>query len=557
MGAGGTMSIPYSPNFSVGAAVELRGRCHILWVGDSQSTPVIDYMPHDSWTRVCPLIYDYYVAPGASAGNMNTNNFGYTLSGSSGHVDVPVNSTDVAYTFKQAIASIGTGASPLVTTANEHGYTVGDVITIEGTTTTPSVNGSRTVATTPSNTTYTFTGVTVSSGQATSGGYCTMGTLSCTRSMHQVRVTRFKANIANNTALGSGILLTRQINATTAHSNSQRGAAWPTFASNSGQPWFHVGAAATAEGLTHRKAKLVYWRNADTLPAFRLFVGAQGTTTTQTNYITNGTVDVTGASGAEGPASTGWTPAINCRSDYDNSAGGVNNDHELTLRMLTDANTTNETGKNIIPLAAIFARCTSGGTMFNGRSYGCGYDGIGRAGATVTDWLGYCTQADWQAYFTATVLVPDGRTVVRIMLGHNLVEQSGGHVTSAFTTNYTTLVNRIKAAYAAAFPSGVLTVQLIVPWVSGQSSAMSNATLATEINDAVKAVAVATGSAWFSYYDAFNGLAPFYNLHAWTPQNGQMIAAALRQAMDQSTEYRYSTLGPLPQRQRPRGNVGA
>jgi len=71
---------------------------------------------------------------------------------------------------KPAISSIGTGATPLITTARNHGLAVGQSVVISGSGTTPSIDGTYTVATTPAANTFTVTGPpTVSAGSSSTG----------------------------------------------------------------------------------------------------------------------------------------------------------------------------------------------------------------------------------------------------------------------------------------------------------------------------------------------------------------------------------------------------
>jgi hypothetical protein len=285
----------------------------------------------------------------------------------------------------------------------------------------------------------------------------------------------------------------------------------------------------------------------------------QGSSANNSNLGTRTQVDVSAA--AAGPVATGWTDVLTDAGTYDSSTDGISNDHECAIRMYSSSAVYDETGKMLIPLGGIFARCNVSGVIpWNSDNSGAGYDAIGRAGAYVSDWLLYCTQAHWQAYFTATVLVPNAVTKIRIMLGHNVnpgtidvgdgdgaqAEQAANVTTTYWKKRYKAFIQRLKDAYAAAFPSGKLYIELIIPWASKQTSAMSNATLAADVNNVVKQIAAETGSTWFSFYDYWGGVAPFYNLHAWTPANGQMLAMALRDGMDRSTNYLYSTSGIIP-----------
>lgn len=537
------MPNPFGGNFSATAALEMAGKCHTLNLGDSQSTPVLDYLWQDAWLRALPLRYHYFGISGSNTSQVAGNNFGYAT-GTGSVADAGIAREDQGYLHKITITSNSAANPTVVTCAANHGYQTGDSITITNQTGTVSINGTHTITVTSA------TAFTVPVNCLAGGG--TGGTAALTLSSYSMgptRINRFTADLAASTVIAAnGMVLTRQLTPAT-HTNSSRGAPWPTFPANSSQPWFHG---------THMKAKMVVWKDAATLDKFALYMLRQGTSASNNNAATRVQVDVSAA--ATGPIETGWTDVLADAGTYDVSATGIANDHECSIRMYSSSATYNETGKALIPLAGIFARCDSGGVIpWNSDNSGCGFDSIGRAGAYVSDWLNYCTQAHWQAYFTATVLVPDATTKIRIMLGHNCnpsgsdvgdgdgsqVEQSSNLTTSYWKKRYKALIARLQAAYAAAFPSGKLCFELIVPWASVQTSAMSNATLAADINRVIKEIAAETGASWFSFYDYWNGVAPFYNLHAWQPANGHMLAAALRDGMDRATGFAFSSQGPI------------
>jgi hypothetical protein len=305
------------------------------------------------------------------------------------------------------------------------------------------------------------------------------------------------------------------------------------------------------------KAKMVLWKDSATLDRFAIYMLRQGTSSSNSNLGTRTQVDVSAA--ATGPVSTGWTDVLVDAGNYDVAATGINNDHEVAIRMYSSSATYDETSKLLIPLCGVFARCDAAGAIpFNTDGSGFGYDmGTGRAGANVSDWLNYCTEADFEKYIAATVLVTNGVMKIRIMLGHNIaasgidvgdgdgsqVEQSANVTTSYWKKRYKALINRLRDAYFAAGVGSQVEFELIVPWVSVQSSAMSNATLAADINRVIKEIAAEEGCSYFSFYDYWNGLAPFYNLHAWQPANGTMLADALRDGMDRATGFAYTELG--------------
>lgn len=618
---------PYNALFAETAALELAGRCHTFNLGDSQSTPVLDYLWYDAWLKELPLWYHYYCVSGANTGQVAGNNFGYAVRDAS-VVDAALNVGDVGYVHSFNLTS-NTAANPTrVLAASNHGLQTGDTLTIASQNGTVSINGSRvvtvpggtitgistaspavittsaahnlqtgdvvslqgtnsgtnidttsaTVASTPTGSTFTCTGVNNTGAVGTAGtvhantiftvpvdctaGGGTGGTASMpitSYSMGTSRMNRFTANIAADTLnTASGMVLVRQLSPAS-HSNSSRQAPWPTLPANSSQPWFHG---------SHIKGQIVVWKDSSTLDKFAIYILRQGTSAN--NSGSRAQVDVSAA--ATGPVASGWTPAHADSGTYDSGASGILNDHECAIRMYSSSAAYDETGKTLIPIAAIFARCNSGGTIpWNSDNSGCGFAAMGRAGAGVSNWLNYCTQAHWQSYFTATVLVPDAVTKIRIMLGHNLdsgtsdvgdgdgfqTEQTGtpAYTTAAWKKRYKALIERLRAAYMAAFPSGKVCFELIVPWRSGQTSAMTDATTAADVNRVIKEIAAETGSAWFSFYDYWNGVAPFWALHAWQPANGHMLARALRNSMDRATNYRYNDMGEIQYSRQFRGTV--
>ena len=547
--------LPYNSLFAETAALEMSGRCHTFNLGDSQSTPVLDYLWYDAWLKKLVLQYHYFCIAGANTGQVAGNNFGYAT-GTGSVVDAALTVGDVGYVHSISITSNSAANPTVVTCAANHGYQTGDTVTIANQSGTVSINGSRVVTVTGATT---FT-VPV---DCTAGGG-TNGTASLTLtsySMGTTRINRFTANLAVDTInTASGMVLVRQLSPAS-HANSSRQAPWPTLPANSSQPWFHG---------THMKAKVVVWKDAATLDKFAIYILRQGTSANNSTSAARVQVDVSASS--TGPVASGWTTALTDAANYDSGASGILNDHECSIRLYSSSVVYDETGKAIIPIAGIFARCNSGGTIpWNSDNSGCGFAAMGRAGANVSNWLNYCTQDHWQAYFTATVLVPNAVTKIRIMLGHNLdsvgidvgdgdgalPEQTGtpATTTAAWKKRYKALIERLRAAYMAAFPSGKVCFELIVPWRSGQTSSMTDATTAANVNLVIKQIAAETNSSWFSFYDYWNGVAPFWALHAWQPANGDMLASALRNSMDRATNYRYSDFGEIQYSRQFRGAV--
>lgn len=536
------MPTPYSRTFSATAAIELAGKCHTLSIGDSQSTPVLDYLWYDAWPRACPQMYHYFCVSGANASQSLTNNLGYAV-GNSSTVDAGIVNTEVGYQHKITITSNSAANPTVVTTAANHGYVTGDTVVIAGQTGTVDINGSRVVTVTGA-TTYTVPVNCVAGGGT--GGTATISLTS--NSLGPTRMHRYVAEMTADTEINTNsIMMPRQIASTPTHNNASRTSPWPTLPANSSQPWYHG---------SHTKGKIVVWKDSTTFDKFAVHVRRAGHTTNNDNKTTRTQVDVSAAS--TGPVASGWTDVLADLGTYDSSTNGIANDHEISLRLYSSSAVYAESGKTLIPLGAVFARCDSGGDIpWNSDNSGCGYDAIGRSGACVSNWLTYATQAQWQAYFTATVLVPNAVTKVRIMLGHNVdntgidvgdgdgsqTEQSGGLTNAYFKKRYKAFITRLRAAYLAAFPTGRIMFELVIPWRSLQSSFFLLDAGAADLNRVVKEIANETGASWFSFYDYWNGVAPFANLHAWTPENGRMLAAALRDGMDRATNFEYSSQG--------------
>lgn len=575
----------FSDNYGDGAALELGGRCHTLEIGDSQATNSLDYLAYDAWPRALPLRYDYLCVPGSNSSQSIGNNLGMGNSTTySKDVDLAITEDVLNYNIPATATTISAVTSGAVTTfttsTNSHGIVSGETVAIVGTYTglTGWTNGSYVATVTGYNT---FTVPVTTSGAATPTASPSVTTPARTgmsaRVMGPIRATVFPRDTAANTAsTANGIMLPRQTgSATNPHTNSNRTAPHPSFPANSGLPWFYS---------TYIKAKYVMWFSANALAKFAIYAFRQGNGGSSTTTASSRTqVDISGTvfpDDSEGPVSSGWTPPVNDESTASGyyttvASGGVKDDHEVAIRSYTSTDAYDETGKAVMPLCAVFARCNSSGVMFEGRSYGCGYDAMGRSGATVTDWLNYCTQQDWQYYFAATMLVPDGRVKIRIRFGHNLettdidanigdgavkeYDSGASDKLANWRTRYVAFINRLKAAFAAAvsssqLPAGSrLTIELEVPWVSGESSKTSE--IPNEVNAAVKQVAAETGASWFSFIDYWNGSRPFYSLHAYTPAQGQMLAMARLDAMTRATNLAFTAAGAIPESRQFRGSV--
>lgn len=573
----------YSDNYGDGARLELSGRCHTLEVGDSQATNALDYLAFDAWPRAFPLYYDYLCVPGSNSSQTIANNLGMGNSTTySKDVDLAILESATNYDIAgqaTTITAVSSGAATTFTTGtNSHGIVNGETVTIAGTYTglTGWTNGSYVATVTGYNT---FTVPVATSGSATPSSSPTVTTPARTgmsaRVMGPIRATYFPRDTAANTAVtANGIMLPRQTaSASNPHTNANRTSPHPSIVANNGLPWFYG---------TYMKAKYVMWYSAKALAKFAIYAFRQGNGVSSTTTASSRTqVDLTTTvfpDDPEGPVSSGWTPPVNDESTASGyyttvASGGVKDDHEVAIRSYTSSATYDETDKSFMPLCAVFARCDIGGVMFGGRSYGCGYDAMGRAGATVTDWLNYCTAQDWQYYFAATMLVPDGRVKIRLRFGHNLettdidanigdgavkeYDSGAADKLAHWRTRYVAFIERLRAAFAAAVAAGqlpagsTLRFELEVPWVSGEASKTSE--IPSEINAAVKQVAAETGASWFSFIDYWNSLRPFYTLHAYTPAHGQMLAQARLDAMNRATNQEFTTAGAIPESRQFRG----
>jgi hypothetical protein len=169
----------------------------------------------------------------------------------------------------------------------------------------------------------------------------------------------------------------------------------------------------------------------------------------------------------------------------------------------------------------------------------------------VGDWAdNYATLEQWQQYFTGTVHNPLGITVMFIELGRNVnvsgsAEATGGTVNSGWTTNYQTFITKLKAAYAAAFPTGTLHLVLIMPPICTDAD---NGVFTTTRCDAMQAAIMALAGAnanvgWCSYYEYFDHADPIEQLHPMDDLDGIKLSTALRDMMDRATNFRYTTLG--------------
>jgi hypothetical protein len=355
-------------------------------------------------------------------------------------------------------------------------------------------------------------------------------------------------DFADNTDLGAGngqaLQMMRQASAN-GPTPSNRSYSWP-LNNGSNRPWFHG---------EHVKSRMIVqgrasggWNQID-IATRRVGLSANNSSAFVTCTI----------AATETIQATSWTAALADAGNYQTTASGLLNDHYVQCTARTTAGY-NENGLTLLIPAWQVARCDSGGVIpWNADNTGLGMDFFGRSGASCADWASnYWSQAQWQQYFAATVLVPNAHVTVGIMLGHNVNgagEQSGNLVTATWSTNYQTIITRIRNAFAAAFPSGTLNLLLIVPWRCTEESNFMNSTASCDsLQAAVEALAAANGAAWFSYYMYYNKAAAIPDLHPDSQFQGETLARAFRDAIDRSTNYAFTTHGGVGGSTGPRRN---
>lgn len=245
---------------------------------------------------------------------------------------------------------------------------------------------------------------------------------------------------------------------------------------------------------------------------------------------------------------TNWTAPLADGGGFQTNTSGALNDHIIQCTAQVPEGGI-ASGLSLIIAAAVVRRCDAAGAIqWNADNTGFGFDSLGRGGASNEDWASnYWSQTQWQAYFTATVLVPDAHATIMIMMGHNVNgtgEQSGSLVTATWSTNYQTIITRLRAAYAAAFPSGTLNIMLIVPWRCTEESNFMNSVAACDsLQVAVETLAASNGCSWFSYYNAFAKEAVMPKLHAETQAHMLRLANSVRDAMDRATNFQFTAGG--------------
>lgn len=336
---------------------------------------------------------------------------------------------------------------------------------------------------------------------------------------------------------GQAIQWSRQQNSNST-AQSARGYAWPQ--NNGANRTWHNGAHIQSRLLIQGQASGGW--------------GSIATATRRIGLTTNttsggGTFNQSSLTAANTIQVTNWTTPLADGGGFQTTLpNGAVNDHivQCTAQVPTGGIAS---GLALIIAGVVLTRCNAAGAIpWNADNTGFGFDSIGRSGCFASDWANnYWSQAQWQAYFTATVLVPDAHATIMIMLGHFVDvsgEQSGSLVTATWSTNYQTIITRLRAAYAAAFPSGTLNIMLIVPWrCTEETNFMNTVASCDSLQAAVEALAAANGCSWFSYYNAFAKAAGNPKVIAET--QGQMLSLAnsVRGAMDRATNFQFTAGG--------------
>lgn len=392
-----------------------------------------------------------------------------------------------------------------------------------------------------------------------------------TKSLWPCRVHVYGSDWGDTSAaLGNGIYLSRQIASTPAHTRAQARAMWGTTPDNGGQPWYHG---------THIKSKGIIFNGTNPVTRFTVGQIRQGHTTS-TNTFSN-LVDCTLTGTANTIESTPFSATgASVGQDgggYDEHASGIKNDHDVGLRFFSPVDggaAISESGKSLIPMAALFARCDSAGTIpSNADGSRFSYFAGGRTSCYASDWLRYTDalaldpviMRDWYA---ASILEANPVCVQFYALDHNInvgsaldlspyddgynstPEYAANEVTDAWQARYTSLIQFDQASFLAAHPTGRFIPIIIIghPHVQSGGLAISNQTLITSINNRSKVIAAAVNGGWMSNPEYFRGtsstwLAPFYNLHPWTEANGSILSDAIMRCLDHATQYQYSPLG--------------
>lgn len=336
--------------------------------------------------------------------------------------------------------------------------------------------------------------------------------------------------------------------------SSGRRMSWPLNVGAGNAPWYH--------GEHVKALQVVQGQSSGGILSYDIGIARRGLSAPSNAEVWT---TVTPAATATIQA-MGWTSTVADAGNYA-TAAGTRNDHVVYVNSRPTSGY-DETGRSLIVLKSIVARCNSGGTITwnntDGQNSGAGFDTIGRSGAAITDWeSNYWSQTQWKEYFLATVYVPNAVTVMPIMLGHNCIQASGGVVTAAFTTSWLNFIAKIRAAYEEAFPVALiptarLHIMIVTPWYSDtESNFMQSNGVAggRSMQAAYEAIAGQTSNcSWCSLFNYFEEAAPFDNLHADNEASGMMLGNAFMDMLNRATDFVYTDRGRVTGGRR--GRVG-
>ncbi len=402
---------------------------------------------------------------------------------------------------------------------------------------------------------------------------CPAATPISTKSLWPCRVHAYSVDWGDTSAaVGNGIYLSRQIASAPSHVRSQARAMWGTTPDNDGQPWYHN---------SHIKSKGIIFNGTNPVTRFTVGQIRQGTTTSTNTF--SSLVDCTLTGTANSIESTPFTATgASLGQDgggYDTDVNGIANDHDVGFRIYSPVDggaAIHEAGKTLIPMAALFARCDSAGTIpsnTNGSRFS--YFSGGRTSCYASNWLQYtdAVNADpriMRDWYAASILETTPTLVQCYALDHNInvgaaidlspyddgynatAEYAANEVTIAWQDRYIDLIEFDRANFLAAHPTGRFIPIIIIghPHVQSGGLAVSNQTLISSINTRSKSIAAEVNGGWMSNPEYFRGTSAtwrpaFQNVHPWTEANGTILSDALMRCMDHSTDYAYSPLGSV------------
>lgn len=324
-------------------------------------------------------------------------------------------------------------------------------------------------------------------------------------------------NVADGTWIGNGGFRINPMGTTASPAFP-----WPDT-TETGLPWYHGSPMVGA---------MVFQDNTNTTREWIQVLARVGNSA---NNSTGNTIITRGAA-TNTLVRTAFTADLVDAGNYQVITGGFYpNTHRVELRLYTSLTGYDESSTGILPLSAVFAR-TNGSGVITSKADGTrlGFCAFSRPGASVADWLGYATQANWRNIFEQCVIPGTrARIVLSFMLGHNTGagEKSGDLFTATWVSNYVTLINREIAAARLAYPSAEIIPLVIIPWRASESGSVNNEAAARSIHARGLEVAGAVGADWFSFPAAFGFQQSAYFLHPSTPNMGTRYFKMLDEQM--------------------------